>query len=401
MLFLSELFYPHGSGGELATFLYANLLSRENVNVVVITNRFGGEPELTRRGDLTVYRLPLFKGETDSVKYSILKRIDILHSNFIKKMMKWADIVYIPRFWYSAIPLAKAYRKPVLVHLHDYIPICPLSTIYDASKEKVCDQQSVLCPPECIYVYERKQGRDLAQTLISILLNSIVGQSFSKLVKFSNAIICVSKAQKDIIVKREPSLSEKIYVVYNPIPEYPSNFEIKGADFGYFGGPNLIKGFHILKQALIKMNNKRLVIHATRFSRSECSYQLSNGIKIFFYKRLDARHFKKLYERTCTVVVPSIYPEPLPYVVSEALLNGRVLIASRIGGIPEQVEGCKGVFLFEPGNYHELAEKLDYICNLSQENLKDLGVSNREVFLKRFDNGRSISAFLGICEKLI
>jgi hypothetical protein len=47
ILFLSELFYPHGSGGELDTFIYANLLSTANVNVVVITNRFGGEPELT------------------------------------------------------------------------------------------------------------------------------------------------------------------------------------------------------------------------------------------------------------------------------------------------------------------------------------------------------------------
>lgn len=45
ILFLSELFYPHGGGAELATYLYAKLLSSAEFNVVVVTNRFSGEPE--------------------------------------------------------------------------------------------------------------------------------------------------------------------------------------------------------------------------------------------------------------------------------------------------------------------------------------------------------------------
>ena len=38
ILFLSELFYPHGSDGELATYLYAKLLSQKGFNVKVVTN---------------------------------------------------------------------------------------------------------------------------------------------------------------------------------------------------------------------------------------------------------------------------------------------------------------------------------------------------------------------------
>jgi hypothetical protein len=59
--FLSELFYPHGSGGELATYLYARLLSKADFNVVMVTNRFAGESQFSKEGNLTVYRLPLFK----------------------------------------------------------------------------------------------------------------------------------------------------------------------------------------------------------------------------------------------------------------------------------------------------------------------------------------------------
>ena len=133
VLFLSELFYPYGGGAEYATFLYAELLSQASFNITVVTNKFDGEPEVSRHGKLTIYRLPLL-GKSGSVKYAILKRFDVLFSSFMRKMMKWADVIYIPRFWYSAIPLAKAYRKPVIMHLHDYIPICPLSNMYDVSR---------------------------------------------------------------------------------------------------------------------------------------------------------------------------------------------------------------------------------------------------------------------------
>jgi hypothetical protein len=48
ILFLSELFYPHG-GAELATYLYAKLLSEAGFNAVVITNRFTGESDVSKK----------------------------------------------------------------------------------------------------------------------------------------------------------------------------------------------------------------------------------------------------------------------------------------------------------------------------------------------------------------
>lgn len=150
ILFLSELFYPHGGGAELATYLYANLLSVAGFNVVVVTNRFASESPFSKNGNLMIYRLPLFK-EDRNTKYSILKRFDVLFSSFMRKIMKWADAIYIARFWYSAMPLAKAYRKPVITHLHDYVPICPLSNSYDVSKDVVCDHNGLLCPPRCFF----------------------------------------------------------------------------------------------------------------------------------------------------------------------------------------------------------------------------------------------------------
>jgi len=153
ILILSELFYPHGGGAELATYLYAKLLSEAKTNVVVVTNRFEGESEFSDKNGFKVYRFPLFV-KAENVKYSILKLVNVLFSSFMRKLIKWADVVYVPRFWFSAIPLAKAYKKPVIVHLHDYIPIYPLATFYNFKEDRVCDRT---CSMDCIYRGERRK----------------------------------------------------------------------------------------------------------------------------------------------------------------------------------------------------------------------------------------------------
>jgi len=398
ILFLSELFYPHGGGAELATFLYAKLLSEAGFNIAVVTNRFVAESEVSKNENLIIYRLNLVK-DNGIGKYSILQRFDVLFSSFMRKMVKWADVVYVPRYWYSAIPLAKAYGKPVVLHLHDYIPICPTAGLYDASKDVACNPKILSCSPRCIYAHERNQDRTFAETVISTALNSTIGRSLGILVGLSNAVICVSNAQKKLITKNFPSLSKKIQVIYNPSPEL-SYTEIEGDDFGYLGGPSYPKGFHILCRALARVKDKRIRVHATSFS--EPTRQLVEPIDqlMLLYERLTGGPLEKFWRQICTLIVPSICHEPLPYVVTEALARGRVVIASSIGGIPEQIHGCKGAFLFRAGDHDQLAEAIDAVRKLSRETIVDLGFQNREFFLKRFDNTTSIERFTSICERL-
>jgi glycosyltransferase involved in cell wall biosynthesis len=404
ILFLSELFHPNGGGAELATYLYAKLLSEAGSDVVVVTNKFGGEPEFSKNGNLTIYRLPLFK-KNGSVKYSIFMRFNVLFSKFMRKIVKWADVVYVARFWYSAIPFAKALRTPVITQLHDYIPICPLSNIYDVSKHATCDHKGLLCSPKCIYAYEKIHGRSFTETLTSMALNSTLGAFFGKSVGFSDAIICVSKFQRRMIVDREPSLREKTCVIYNPLPKI-SHIEMEGDDFAYFGGPDYLKGFHTLYKALMHLNRERVNrkatrIHATKFPNSFGWFaKSSRELGISLYGKLDRVECNRLYKQVRAVIVPSICHEPWPYVVSEAIARGRFVIASRVGGIPEQVEGCKGALLCEPGNSKQLAEAIEFVGSLDREDVAELGFQSKEKFSKRFDNTISIRSFISICENL-
>ena len=398
ILFVSELFYPHGGGAEFATYLYAKLLSEVGFNIIVITNKFAGEQECFKSKNLIVYRLPFFKSRT-GVKYSILRRLDVSFSSFMKKLMKWTNVVYIPRFWYSMVPVAKAHKKPVIVHVHDYTPICPLAIMYDSSRKAICRNRSI-CSARCIYQFEKNKNSSFRESALSVSLNLFADMFSKKLIAPAEAILCVSKAQRDILIKHFPIICHKTHVIYNPLPDLLP-LDIDGEGFGYFGGLNLLKGFGALYDALAFLNDPSLRVYVTGLSTlNEELAKSFDHVGMTLRKRLEYNKQENFYRQIKGVIFPSITPEPLPYVTAEALLRARILIASKIGGIPEQVKGCKGAFLFDAGNYVELAGILKYVQSLDKETVLDLGFQNREAFVKNFNNEKTISEFVNVISHL-
>ena len=63
-----------------------------------------------------------------------------------------------------------------------------------------------------------------------------------------------------------------------------------------------------------------------------------------------------LREAAC-VVIPSLY-EPFGIVALEGMAAGAPTIVARTGGLAEIVEGTGAGVLFEPGNHHELADRI-------------------------------------------
>lgn len=73
------------------------------------------------------------------------------------------------------------------------------------------------------------------------------------------------------------------------------------------------------------------------------------------------------------IIVPSIWYENMPYALTEALSLGKVVIASRIGGMTEQIIDGENGFLCEAGNAKELSIKMTEIDHLSQERWQSIG----------------------------
>jgi glycogen(starch) synthase len=66
---------------------------------------------------------------------------------------------------------------------------------------------------------------------------------------------------------------------------------------------------------------------------------------------------KALLARAACVVIPSLY-EPFGIVALEGMAAGAPTIVARTGGLAEIVEGTEAGVLFEPGNHHELADRI-------------------------------------------
>ena len=83
---------------------------------------------------------------------------------------------------------------------------------------------------------------------------------------------------------------------------------------------------------------------------------------------------------------PSICEESLPYAVVESALLGTVTVASKVGGVPEIVEGMPaGEYLFARGDAGELAEKVEALASQPRECVLVVGAKLRERAHKLFD----------------
>lgn len=300
---------------------------------------------------------------------------------FVEAIRK-CDVVYIPRYCYPLIPFAKKLGKRVVVHLHDYQPISynavvfnaeERSSISDVVKIEILEHNSI---PRAIFGAFTEPMTRLARAWL----------------READVLICVSRRQAEIISRRLPELASKIRVVYNPLPETPSLEEkFEKPTFTHAGGGSYLKGFYVFIQASLNLlkRGKRAIFAILGNLRPQHTNTLNRLKHVGTYKifsHVPHEDALRLYSKSHAVLFPSICEEPLPYVVMESMAMGTIPIASRIGGIPEIVEGTYAErMLFTLGDAKELVNRIEEVLSLSKDLLTDIGHQLREAMLKKFD----------------
>jgi glycogen(starch) synthase len=69
-----------------------------------------------------------------------------------------------------------------------------------------------------------------------------------------------------------------------------------------------------------------------------------------------------ILQRAGCVIIPSLY-EPFGIVALEGMAAGAPTIVARTGGLAEIVEGTGAGLLFEPGNHHDLADRIHQVLS--------------------------------------
>ncbi|MEM4004707.1 MAG: glycosyltransferase, partial [Desulfurococcaceae archaeon] len=172
-----------------------------------------------------------------------------------------------------------------------------------------------------------------------------------------------------------------IKVLYNPLPKLP-RFEKKLEElptFLYCGGDSYIKGFYILLKALQILGKRKQthfkIILTNKYSQE--SLDILNKFKKHYNLNIEVHgiikycDLVKLHSRSWALIFPSIWEEPLPYTVMEALLTGTLPVASKVGGVPEIVEKTHAKdFLLTSGEPEQLAEAIDNIADYRKNYLE-------------------------------
>lgn len=285
---------------------------------------------------------------------------------------------------------AKRVGVPVVQTLHDYHPICAADTLLVAHT-RTCD------PPRC--------GR---LNVIPCALNRCVQDSATKSALAAtellwrrwalryemlvDAFISPSRHLADAItgggIRRRP-----IHVLPNALAPMPiADSDTVGEEFAYAGRLSPEKGLTTLMRAA-DLAGVPLTVAGTGPLYDSLVAERQRGVR--FVGVLDGPEVDSLLARCRAAVVPSEWAENAPMAVLEPMRLGRPVIASRIGGIPEQVrDGVDGI-LVTPHDELELAAALRLLAD-DPALAERLGRSARDRVATLFSPQAHVEGLLGI-----
>jgi len=151
-------------------------------------------------------------------------------------------------------------------------------------------------------------------------------------------------------------------VLPNPIPvfenqELAEHVQDMSDDILFVGRLDSDKGVSILLEAWRELGEDRPTVHLVGSGTMKESIEQQNDPKIVLHGTLPHERIFHLYSGKPTVVIPSLVFENQPTVILEALSLGCRVIASRVGGIPELLEGGDGI-LVPPGDVEALKDAI-------------------------------------------
>jgi len=352
ILIINTLYYPLRVGGaeKSVQFLAESLAARGHA-VSVAT--LGTEQVLTKNifNNVTVYRLPIAniyhptQAGTARSAYKFLWHIKDIYNynmyNYIYKIMQdtLPNIVHthnIAGFSVAIWAAAKRLGLPLIHTLRDYYLACPKTTMFANGKN---------CAKPCLQC-----------------------QMFSAYKRQASKHVDIVTGVSAFVLRRHLKLNyfpySKIKVIYNPYGQHPIERRglptSAGIRFGFIGAINQAKGIERLLAAYAKVRNAPGALLVAGKGTEEYMQHLTIQYPDTSFEFLGFVQPADFFSRINVLVVPSLWHDPAPRVVLEAMSYGVPVIGSNRGGIPELV-GDAG-WVFDPDHPDELRELMEHLA---------------------------------------
>ncbi len=284
-----------------------------------------------------------------------------------------AKIIHLHNIYHhispSILDAAKKRGLPIIFHAHDYKLICPNYQLYNNDKFlwDCCGQRAFNC------LRKKCFKNSYLQSLLVSSEYFIHHQILDVYKKNIDIYIAPSKYMKKALV-RFGFPEEKIVVLYNFVKaEQIISEPIIGDYLLYFGRLSNEKGIDILIKSLKKVDKKIKLKIVGGGPEEKMLKDLVKKEKleeqVEFTGPIYGDDLIKVIDNSKAVVMPSVWPENMPFSLLESLGRGKIVLASRVGGLPEIVEDKKNGLLFKPNNVNSLAEAINSLDEIDLEKL--------------------------------
>ena len=229
-------------------------------------------------------------------------------------------------------------KYPVIVTAHDYWPFCFNSTML--RNDKMCTMNCKAC---------RFPMGLISRTIKRHHLKNAF------LVAPSNFM------EKKLVYNRFTN----VCTIHNAI-DIPMAGTINSKRFFYIGRLSSEKGVLFLINCAQKLKFDLDIIGKGPLA-SFISEKLATSVDSNINVKGFVEKIEDEYKDGGALIVPSIWPDNLPYVILEAMSFGLPVIGSEIGGIPEIIDHGKTGLLFKPGDEFDLEKQLRYLLDNPQK----------------------------------
>lgn len=375
ILMLSQS-YPPIIGGEAihVRTLSVELASRGH-DIAVVTLRYQGQAELELDQGVRVYRVRSSTARIPWLFNDAVRRraptfpdpgVVLALRQIIRK--ERPEIVHAHNWLvYSFLPLKAWSGARLIVTLHNYNLVCAkLSLTYHDAPCK--GPGFTKCPNCATRFYGVARGTPI------VLSNWVMGQVERGLVDMFLPVSQATAIGNGLAGGRLP-----FQVIHNFMPgdssvpqgdAQPYLAQLPAEDYLLFVGAfGRHKGVDVLLRAYAGLTNAPPLV-LIGFPTPHWSIQSADcPANVFILKDWPRYAVMEAWRRSMMAIVPSIWSEPCPAVVQEAMLVGKPVIASRIGGIDELVANGETGFLVQPADPPALQQAIEQL--LANPNLRN------------------------------
>ena len=308
------------------------------------------------------------------------------------------DIVHIhnlyPIISPAVLPVIRQAGVPIVMTVHNYRLICPNGLFM---------RNGIICE-KCIggrefYCIIHNCENQLLKSA-GYALRNWVARKNAYFMENISIFACLTGFQK-VKLMAGGFPGNKIRVIPNTVDITTESVAAScppGEYVGFIGRISPEKGVHLLMDSSRKLSDIPFRAAGAVDRMPEMTAMAASNF--IFDGHLNKIALNEFIRNSRFIVLPTLCYEGFPTVIVEAMIMGKPVICSCIGGLPEIVEDNVTGCLVEPGNKRDLAEKIRWLWQ-HPDICEKMGQAGREKAIRHYSSERHYASLLKMYQDAI